>query len=90
MVSLCHILIPQNSSLIVIACIDLMRLIEIDRQIIAKDKTWILLYKDCVVIHSASLEDKQRILVEGVGIPWFHGIFNAFPLCLVCPKAFLY
>ena len=52
---------PQNSSLIVIECIDLMRLIEIDSQMIAKDKTWILLYKDCVVSHSASLEDKQRI-----------------------------
>ena len=53
--------IPHNSSLIVIACIDMMRLIGIDSQMIAKDKTWILLYKDCVVSHSASLEDKQRI-----------------------------
>ena len=61
MVSLCHVQIPLNSSLIVIACIDLMRLIGIDSEIIAKDKTWILLYKDCVVSHSASLEDKQRI-----------------------------
>ena len=61
MVSLCHVLIPHNSSLIVIACIDMMRLIGIDSQMIAKDKTWILLYKDCVVSHSASLEDKQRI-----------------------------
>ena len=61
MVSLCHVGTPQNSSLIVIACIDLMRLIGIDSQMIAKDKTWILLYKDCVVSHSASLEDKQRI-----------------------------
>ena len=33
----------------------------IDSQMIAKDKTRILLYKDCVVSHSASLEDKQRI-----------------------------
>ena len=33
----------------------------IDSQMIAKDKTWILLYKDCVVSHSVSLEDKQRI-----------------------------
>ena len=61
MVSLCHGMISHNSSLIVIACIDLMRLIGIDSEIIAKDKTWILLYKDCVVSHSASLEDKQRI-----------------------------
>ena len=61
MVSLCHDLIPHNSSLIVIACIDMMRLIKIDSQMIAKDKTWILLYKDFVLSHSASLEDKQRI-----------------------------
>ena len=39
----------------------MMRLIGIDNQMIAKDKTWILLYKDCVVSHSGSLEDKQRI-----------------------------
>ena len=63
MVSLCHVLIPQNSSLIVIACIYLMRLIGIDRQMIAKDKTWILLYKDCVVSHSASLEEKLKLRV---------------------------
>ena len=89
MVSLCHVLIPHNSSLIVIACIDLMRLIVIDSQMIAKDKTWILLYKDFVLSHSASLEDKQQIEVEGVDIPWFHGIINTFSLSLVCPKAFL-
>ena len=89
MVSLCHVLIPQNSSLIVIACIDLMRLIRIDNQMITKDKTWILLYKDFVLSHSASLEDKQRIYVEGVDIPWFHGIINTFSLSLVCPKTFL-
>ena len=59
MVSLCHGLVPHNSRLIVIACMDMMRLIGIDSQKIAKDKTWILLYKDCVVSHSASLEDKQ-------------------------------
>ena len=70
-----------------IACLDLMRLIGIDSQMIAKDKTWILLYKDCVVSHSASLEDKQRIQVEAVDIPWFHGIINTFSLSLVCPKA---
>ena len=39
----------------------MMRLIGIDSQMIAKDKTWILLYKDFVVSHSASLEDKQQI-----------------------------
>ena len=39
----------------------MMRLIGINRQMIAKDKTWILLYKDLVLSHSASLEDKQRI-----------------------------
>ena len=27
----------------------------IDSQMIAKDKTWILLYKDCVLSHSVSL-----------------------------------
>ena len=59
MVSLCHVLTPQNSSLIVIACIDLMRLIGIDSQMIARDKTWIILYKDFVLSHSASFEDKQ-------------------------------
>ena len=89
MVSLCHVLIPQNSSLIVIACINKMRLIGIDSQIIAKDKTWILLYKDFLVSHSVSLEDKQQISVEGVYVPWFHGIINTFSLILVCPKAFL-
>ena len=61
MVSRCHVPIPHNSSLIVIECIDLMRLIGIDSQMIAKDETWILLYKDFVLSHSASLEDKQRI-----------------------------
>ena len=61
MVSLCHVLIPDNSSLIVIACTYMMRLIGIDSKMIAKDKTWILLYKDFVLSHCASLEDKQRI-----------------------------
>ena len=61
MVSLCHALITHYSSLIVIGCIDMMRLIGIDSQMIEKDKTWILLYKDFVLSHSASLEDKQRI-----------------------------
>ena len=89
MVSLCHGLIPHNSSLIVIACINMMRVIRIDIQMIAKDKTWILLYKDCVLSHSASLEDKKWIEVEGVDIQWFHGIINTFSLSLVCPKAFL-
>ena len=58
-VSLCHGLIPHNSSLIVITCINMMRLIGIDSQMIAKAKTWILLYNDFVVSHSALLEDKQ-------------------------------
>ena len=61
MVSLCNVLIPHSSSLIVIAYVDLIRLIGIDSQMIAKDETWILLYKDVVLSHSASLEDKQRI-----------------------------
>ena len=39
----------------------LMILIGIESQMIAKDKTWILLYKDFVLSHSASLEDKQGI-----------------------------
>ena len=39
----------------------MMRMIGIDSQMIAKDKIWILLYKDFVVGHSASLDDKQRI-----------------------------
>ena len=65
----------------------MMRLIGIDSKMIAKDKTWLLLYKDFLLSHSASLEEKQRILVEGVDIPWFHGIINTFSLSLVCPKA---
>ena len=60
-VSLCHGRIPHNSSLIVIAHINMMILIGIDSQMIAKDKTWTLLYKDFVLSHRASLEDKQRI-----------------------------
>ena len=61
MVSLCHGLIPHNLSLIVISRINMMRLIGIDSQMIAKDKTWILLYKDFVLSRSASLENIQRI-----------------------------
>ena len=61
MVSLCHGLIQHNSSLIVVACINMMKLIGTDSQMIAKDKICILLYKDCVLSHSASLEDKQQI-----------------------------
>ena len=70
MVSLCHGLIPHNSSLIVIACIDMMRLIGIDSQMLIKDETWILLYKDFVLSHSASVEDnnefKLRVLIYRV------------------------
>ena len=89
MVSLCHGLNPHNSSLIVIACINMMRLIGINSQMIAKDKTWILLYKACVLSHSASLEDKQRIQVEDVDVSWFHVTFNFFFLKFsMCPKAF--
>ena len=58
MVSLCHGMIPHNSSLIEIACINMMRLIGIDSQMIVKAKIWILLYKDFVLSHSASLEEK--------------------------------
>ena len=87
MVSLCHGLIPHNSSLIVITCINMMILIGMDSQMIVKPKTWILLYKDFVVSHNVSLEDKQRIYVEGVDIPWFHGTFNAFSLSLVCVQS---
>ena len=52
---------PHNSSLIVITCINMIKLIGIDGQMIAKPKIWILLYKDFVVSHSTSFEDKQRI-----------------------------
>ena len=72
MVSLCQGMVPDYSSLIVITCINVMRMIRIDGQMIAKDKIWILLYNDFVVIHSASLEEKQLILVKGVDVPWFH------------------
>ena len=66
-------MVLHHSSLIVITCINVTRMIGIDGKMIAKDKMWILLYKDFVVIHSASLEEKQLILVEGVDVPWFHG-----------------
>ena len=79
MVSLCHGLIPHNSSLIVITCINMMRLIGIDSQMSEKAKIWILLYNDFVVSHSASLDDIQQIYVEGVDIPWFHGTLMFFP-----------
>ena len=59
MESLCHGLIQHKSNLIVMACINMMRLIVIDSQMIAKDKTWIVLYKDFGLSHSVSLEDKQ-------------------------------
>ena len=53
-VRLCHGIVPQNSSLIVITCINMMRLIGIDIQMIAKAKIWILMYKDFVVSHSVA------------------------------------
>ena len=64
MESLCHVLIPHNSILIVIACIDLMRLTGIDSQMIAKDETWILLYKDFVLSHSASLRTNNEFMLR--------------------------
>ena len=73
MVSLCHGLVQHYSRLIVITCINVMRMIGIDGQMIVKDKIWILLYKYFVVCHSASLEEKQLILVQGVDVLWFHG-----------------
>ena len=63
MVSPCDGLIQHNSSLIVITCVNMMRSIGIDSQMIANAKIWILLYNDFVVSHSALLEDKQRIYV---------------------------
>ena len=83
-------MIPHNSILIVKTCINMWRLIGIDRQMIGKAKIWILLYKEFVVSHNESLEDKQRIYVEGDDIQWFNDIFISFFLCLVFPKAFLY
>ena len=66
-VSLCHGLVPHNSSLIVITCINMMRLTGIDSQMILKAKTWILLYKDFVVSHKRRLrknnEFKLRLLI---------------------------
>ena len=50
---------PHNSSLIVIACMNIMIIIMIDIQMIAKSKRRILLYNDFVVNHSVSLEDIQ-------------------------------
>ena len=54
-------MVPHNSIIIVITCINMMRMIGIDSQMIAKAKIWILLYKDFVVSHTGSLEDKQQI-----------------------------
>ena len=61
MVNLSHGLVPHNLSLIVITCVNMMRLIGIDSQMIVKAKIWILLYKEFVVSRLALLEDKQRI-----------------------------
>ena len=52
---------PHNSSLIMIACMNIIIIITIGSKMIVKAKRHILLYKDFVVSHSASLEDKQRI-----------------------------
>ena len=78
-VSLCHGLISHNLILIVITCINMMRLIGIYRQMIAKAKIWILLYKNFVVSHIVSLEDKQRIYNKRVDVAWFLCTFNVFP-----------
>ena len=51
----------HNSSLIVIEYMNIMIIIRTDSQMIANAKRRILLYKDFVVSHSASLEDKQQI-----------------------------
>ena len=61
MVSLCHGLILHNTILIVITCINMMRQIGIDSEMIAEAITSILLYNDFVMSHSASVEEKQRI-----------------------------
>ena len=50
---------PHNSSLIMIACMNIIIIITIGSKMIVKAKRHILLYKDFVVSHSASLEDKQ-------------------------------
>ena len=47
-VSLCHDLVPHNSSIIVITCINMMRLIGIDSQMIAKDKHGYYCTKICI------------------------------------------
>ena len=59
MVSLYHGLVPHNLSPIVITCINMMRIIGIDSQMIAKAKIGILSYKNFVVRNSVSLEDKK-------------------------------
>ena len=67
-----------------ITFINILKIIGIDSQIIAKAKIRILLHKSFVVSHNLSLEDKQRIEVEGVDVLWFHSTFNVFSLSLVC------
>ena len=52
---------PHISSVIVIKYMNIMRIIRIEIQMIAKAKRWIILYKDFVVSHSASPEYKQQI-----------------------------
>ena len=52
-----------------ISCMNIKKIIEIDRQMIAKAKITILLNKDFLNSHSATLQDKQLIYVEGVYVP---------------------
>ena len=79
MVSLCHCLVPHNPGLILITCIKMMRLIGIDRQMIAKAKIWILLYKDFVVSHCASLEDNNEFKFRVLIYRGFTVILMLFP-----------
>ena len=61
----------------------MMRLIESDSKMIAKDKTWILLYKDFVLSHSASLEDKHEFKLRVLIYRGFMVFLMLFRL--VCP-----